>query len=81
MLPIESAFESYGGRSDLMSKSIEEIRSELCKMDVVGFTLVEMETFMANEAMAGGEAGAVWTVYLTQNRPEEWLENFIDDGR
>ena len=63
-----------------MALSIEEMRSELANMDRAGATLADMEDFMSDKSMHGGDAGAVWSRYLSSHDPNEWLEYFISEA-
>ena len=63
-----------------MAKSVEEMRSELAKMDRAGATLADMENFMSDESMRGDDAGAVYSRYLSVHNPSKWLEEFISEA-
>jgi len=60
--------------------SVEEMRTELAKMDRAGATLADMERFMSDESMRGDEASAVYSRYLSVHNPSEWLEDFISEA-
>jgi len=62
-----------------MNTAVEKIRSELQNMDAAGATVAEMETYMSNQAMKGGDFGLAWSAYLSSDKPDSWLEDFIND--
>jgi hypothetical protein len=63
-----------------MAKSVEEMRKELAFMYAAGKTLAEIEDFIAHEAMQGGDAGLVQSMYLSVHNPSEWLEDFVGEN-
>ena len=60
-----------------MTDIIEKMRGKLQDMDVAGATLADMETYMSNQAIRGGDYGLPWSVYLSNDKPDAWLEEFI----
>jgi uncharacterized protein with GYD domain len=60
-----------------MTKAVETIRDELQRMDAAGSTLADMESYMSDQAMKGGDYGLVWSAYLGTDKPSVWLEDFL----